>query len=414
MTVVLVDLVKVVASSTGTGPFVLGAAVPGFRGIEALADGIEYRYSTQPNSQYEVGTGTFTAIGALLARDVSISSNGNDAINLPANSEITFTALASDYGSPGGSLQAGNNLSDVQSAALSRQNLALVPGTNIQAHSALLDTLAVHMTNFSLGLVQLGDATSWRSALGVGSGVGDLLAANNLADVDSASLSRDHLGLTIGTNVQAYDADLAALAALTGTNTIYYRSAANTWTPVTIGGNMTFTGGTLDSTGGGGGGTAWGLTFKPMDSEAPTSNYAILSQRNNHPLLSFDDTTQWATMFTGVLPDGYGGNGVTVSVWCALASAITGTVGWDVAFERDDAGGLDIDGDSFATAQTITAVTVPGTSGLLLKMSVNIADGADMDSLAAGEMFRLRVRRDVANDTAVGNAQLLAVHVVEQ
>lgn len=46
---------------------------------------------------------------------------------------------------------------------------------------------------------------------------------------------------------QALDADLTALAALSGTNTIYYRSAANTWTAVTIGGGLSFAAGTLDA-----------------------------------------------------------------------------------------------------------------------------------------------------------------------
>lgn len=44
---------------------------------------------------------------------------------------------------------------------------------------------------------------------------------------------------------QPLDADLTAIAALTGTNTIYYRSAANTWSPVTVGANLAFAGGTL-------------------------------------------------------------------------------------------------------------------------------------------------------------------------
>ena len=58
--------------------------------------------------------------------------------------------------------------------------------------------------------------------------------------------ARTNLGLAIGTNVQAWDADLDALAALSGTNTIYYRSAANTWTGVTIGALLQFSGGTLN------------------------------------------------------------------------------------------------------------------------------------------------------------------------
>ena len=40
--------------------------------------------------------------------------------------------------------------------------------------------------------------------------------------------------------------DLAALEALSGTNTIYYRSATNTWTAVTIGSLLSFSGGTLN------------------------------------------------------------------------------------------------------------------------------------------------------------------------
>lgn len=49
---------------------------------------------------------------------------------------------------------------------------------------------------------------------------------------------------------QPVDADLTAIAALTGTNTIYYRSAANTWSPVVVSTGLAFSGGNLTATAG--------------------------------------------------------------------------------------------------------------------------------------------------------------------
>lgn len=152
--------------------------------------------------------------------------------------------------------------------------------------------------------------------------------------------------------------------------------------------------------------------FHPYDNEPPSSNYATLNQRNGHPILEFDDTLSWAAVFTGVLPRNYGGSGLTVYVH-ASAVATSGTMGWTVEIERMDDSSLDIDADSFASAQTVTAATVPGTSGQTLVLNVAISSGANMDSLAAGEQFRLRLKRDVANDNAVGNVQMTMVEVKE-
>jgi hypothetical protein len=52
---------------------------------------------------------------------------------------------------------------------------------------------------------------------------------------------------------QPLDGDLTSLSGAAGTNTIYYRSAADTWSAVTIGANMTFSAGTLNSVAGGAG-----------------------------------------------------------------------------------------------------------------------------------------------------------------
>jgi len=49
------------------------------------------------------------------------------------------------------------------------------------------------------------------------------------------------------TTYQPLDADLTSIAALSGTNNIYYRSAANTWSSVTVSANLGFSAGTLGS-----------------------------------------------------------------------------------------------------------------------------------------------------------------------
>lgn len=153
------------------------------------------------------------------------------------------------------------------------------------------------------------------------------------------------------------------------------------------------------------------FAFLPQHGEPPASNYATLNTRNGICVAEFDTTTQETLIFRGVMPLHYGGGGITVYVQSMMASATSGTVGWDVTFERDNDANHDLDSDGFATAQTVTAATVDGTSGKLLTLNVAITAGAaGTDSLAAGEPFRLRLRRDVANDSAAGDAQLVAIH----
>ena len=74
---------------------------------------------------------------------------------------------------------------------------------------------------------------------------------------------------------------------------------------------------------------------------------------------------------------------------------------------------LDIDGDSFAAVNSVDNTTVPGTTGLVDVVSEPFTDGADMDSVAKGEKFRLKVTRDAVSDDAAGDAELGAVEIRE-
>lgn len=155
------------------------------------------------------------------------------------------------------------------------------------------------------------------------------------------------------------------------------------------------------------------VVFTPLNNEPPASNFATLDLRNQHPILDFDDTVNESAVFSSVMPRHYGGGGVTVYIHYAMASAEADTIDWDAAFERIGDQQQDIDVDGFAAVQSVDNTTVPGTSGLVDIVNIAFIDGAQMDSIAVGEGFRLKVIRDAVNDDAAGDAELLFVEIKE-
>jgi len=156
------------------------------------------------------------------------------------------------------------------------------------------------------------------------------------------------------------------------------------------------------------------LIFHPYNNEPPSSNYATLDTRNQHPCLDFDATTNEDAVFSSVMPQHYAATtGVTVYIHYAMSSAEADTVDWDAAWELIGDQDLDIDGDSFAAANSVDNTTVPGTSGLVDIVSIAFTDGADMDSVTTGDSFRLKITRDAASDDATGDAELVKVEVRE-
>jgi hypothetical protein len=127
------------------------------------------------------------------------------------------------------------NLSSVYQAA--NANLAAI---------SLLTT-----TSYGLGILESADAAAARTYLGVGSGTGTVTSVNLTAPAAGITVAGGPI-TTSGSITLALADDLAALEALSGTNTIYYRSGTSTWSAVTIGTNLTFSAGTLSASGGSG------------------------------------------------------------------------------------------------------------------------------------------------------------------
>lgn len=155
------------------------------------------------------------------------------------------------------------------------------------------------------------------------------------------------------------------------------------------------------------------VVFVPTMNEPPASNFATIDTRNAHPELDFDATTEEKAVFTGIMPRHYGGGGVTNTLFWTAGTATSGTCVWQTAFERIGTV-LDIDGDSFATGNNGTTIA-PDTTGSVTSTSIAHTNGAQMDSIAVGELFRVAVTREVADadDSMGGDAGLMGIEIKE-
>ncbi len=154
--------------------------------------------------------------------------------------------------------------------------------------------------------------------------------------------------------------------------------------------------------------------FTPHSSEPPATNYATFDTRGGHLVLDFDGATNESIYFTGIVPRHYAGGGLTVYIHYSMTSDITNDIDWDVAFERTGDQQLDVDSSpSFAAVQSVDGTTVPGTTGFVDIVNIAFTDGAQMDSIAVGEKYRIEVTRDAASDTSTTDAELHAVELKE-
>jgi hypothetical protein len=156
--------------------------------------------------------------------------------------------------------------------------------------------------------------------------------------------------------------------------------------------------------------------FLPAQNEPPTTNpatfTAVAAATGLRPYLEFDGTTDETAIMTGVLRN-YRGGGVTVSFKGTMDGANTGTkvVKLAAAFELVQSGDvLGAGGNDFASSQTVEIV-VNNTAGTMFEGTIAFSNGAQMDSVVTGSLFRFKITRNnsgLSGTNATGRYRMLA------
>ena len=293
-----------------------------------------------------------------------------------------------------GNFIVGNGTNFVaESGATARASLGLTIGTDVQAYDAELAALA--------GLTSAANKLPYFTGSGTAA-VTDLSSfGRTLIDDADAATARSTLGLVIGTNVQAYDQQLADVAGLTptdgnfivgdGTNFVA-ESGATARTSLGLGSiatqaanNVAITGGSIAgitdlaiADGGTGASTATAAINNLLPSQTSNSGKYLKSDGTN---TSWDDLNISTADITGTLPIANGGTNATTASDARTSLGLV--IGTDV--QAYDAQLADVAG---LTPTDNGVIIGNGTnfvveSGATLKTSLGLTIGTDVQAYDA-------------------------------
>jgi hypothetical protein len=157
--------------------------------------------------------------------------------------------------------------------------------------------------------------------------------------------------------------------------------------------------------------------FLPGEVETKTTTCPSFGQTSNasgaRKFLGFDAAADEAAYWTFFAPEDLTGT-LEVRIWYGMVSATSGNTIWEATLEcitSGDATDLDTS-ESLGTVNTAAANAVPGTAGYAKSLAITMTN---TDSIAAGDMCRMRIRRmgSSGSDTATGDAMFFGGTLVD-
>lgn len=149
----------------------------------------------------------------------------------------------------------------------------------------------------------------------------------------------------------------------------------------------------------------------------PTSAHPDRGVVQGRPYWAFDASTVETLRSKAFrMPTAYTGSGtLKVDIFYAAASATSGKFDFEISVEAITPG----DAVNTGTTESFDSVnagnqTVPGTAGYLGVLTITLTN---KDSVAAGDLVRLKLERDAddaTDDTATGDARIYDVAIYEE